>query len=37
MGGHYANHDYEFQACKVISKENLSERRLKLIETEIVN
>jgi len=33
----YGVHDYEFQACKVIEKANLSERRLKLIENEIVN
>ena len=30
-------HDYEFQACKVIRKDGLSENNLKLIENEILN
>ena len=37
MGGQFGIHDYEFQACKVVCKTNLSERRLKLIENEIIN
>ena len=30
-------HDYEFQACKVVGKEGLSDKRIKLIENEITN
>ena len=38
MGGVQSGiHDYEYQACKVVTKEGLSERRLKLIENEIIN
>ena len=30
-------HDYEFQACKVIEKEKLSDKMNRLIENEIIN
>jgi len=30
-------HDYEFGACKVISKEGLTEQYLEYIENEIIN
>ena len=35
--GEHGRHDYEFQACKVIEKAGLAEKKLKVIENEILN